>query len=108
VGAVLLSSLYAGLDEFHQSFVPSRTASFGDVGFDATGALLGSLLWAGMTREIPLKLKFFGWWFVWGMFSAIMVLIVLKGGGLSFPTMILWVAGVGCLTGTVAYYVGHR
>ncbi len=108
VGAVLLSSVYAGLDEFHQSFVPSRTASVGDVGFDVAGALLGSLLWAGMTREIPRKLQFFVWWFLWGLFSTIMVLIVLQGGGLSFSGMILLIAGVGCLTGGVACYVGRR
>lgn len=33
--------LYAASDEWHQSFVPSRTASVGDVAIDAVGALLG-------------------------------------------------------------------
>lgn len=33
--------LYAASDEWHQSFVPSRTASAGDVLIDAIGALLG-------------------------------------------------------------------
>jgi VanZ family protein len=33
--------LYAIGDEFHQSFVPSRTASFGDVTIDALGGICG-------------------------------------------------------------------
>jgi VanZ family protein len=32
--------LYAASDEFHQSFVSSRTASFVDVGIDALGGIL--------------------------------------------------------------------
>lgn len=37
---------YAALDEFHQSFVPSRGAAVADVLVDACGALLGLvLLW---------------------------------------------------------------
>lgn len=41
--AFILSVLYAISDEFHQSFVPSRTGSFYDVLFDSTGAALGIL-----------------------------------------------------------------
>ena len=37
----LIASLWAGLDEYHQSFVASRTGSPIDVMIDATGALLG-------------------------------------------------------------------
>lgn len=33
--------IYAGIDEFHQSFVPSRGASIGDVLLDAMGGLCG-------------------------------------------------------------------
>jgi hypothetical protein len=37
---------YALLDEFHQSFVPSRGASLGDVLIDSAGAAIGlALLW---------------------------------------------------------------
>ena len=37
---------WASLDEFHQSFVPSRTASVGDVCWDTAGALIGlAVLW---------------------------------------------------------------
>ena len=39
--------LYAASDEFHQSFVPNRTASFIDVTIDTSGGALGLLaLWA--------------------------------------------------------------
>ena len=41
VGAVL----YAVLDEFHQSFVQSRTASPYDVGIDILGALTGMIIY---------------------------------------------------------------
>ena len=39
--AVLLSAMYAATDEFHQTFVPSRTASVHDVLIDTVGAALG-------------------------------------------------------------------
>jgi VanZ family protein len=35
--------LFAVTDEFHQSFVHSRTSSLGDVGIDCAGAILGIL-----------------------------------------------------------------
>ena len=40
VGAVLLAVLVASIDEFHQSFVPSRTGTWHDVVLDAAGATL--------------------------------------------------------------------
>ena len=39
--AVLIGVAYAALDETHQAFVPSRTASPGDVAVDAIGVLAG-------------------------------------------------------------------
>jgi VanZ family protein len=42
--AWLLAILYAASDEWHQSFVPSRTAALGDVLIDSTGAALGLLV----------------------------------------------------------------
>ena len=49
-----LSSLYGILDEVHQSYVPSRVASIGDVLSDAFGAILGIALalwlWQNNTR----------------------------------------------------------
>lgn len=37
-----ISSLYALSDEFHQSFVPSRGATYRDVMWDTVGAIIGS------------------------------------------------------------------
>jgi VanZ family protein len=44
----LVAVLYAATDEFHQSFVSTRTASLFDVGMDALGSILAqgmSALW---------------------------------------------------------------
>lgn len=109
--ALILCVVYAGLDEFHQGFVLSRTGSLQDVGIDSFGAILGQGLWGFFRGEIStLRAKFFGWWFAWGVFSAIMVLIVLKGGTLSFWKMLLIILGTGVLSGAagVIYYVRHR
>ena len=38
-------ALYAAGDEYHQSFYPSRYASFGDVAIDTAGAAAGLVLW---------------------------------------------------------------
>jgi VanZ family protein len=53
-GLVLLScAVYAASDEFHQSFVPSRTASLRDVTIDLCGATLAVLLyWSIATRRM--------------------------------------------------------
>jgi VanZ family protein len=40
---LLIAVSYAGLDEWHQSFVPVREARFRDVLIDSTGALLAQL-----------------------------------------------------------------
>lgn len=48
---LLVCSLYAITDEFHQSFVPSRTASARDVAIDSVGALLGLLIINRFRRE---------------------------------------------------------
>ena len=51
-GAVLMgSALFAASDEFHQSFVKSRTPSIGDVLLDVGGALLGLLIGASFARR---------------------------------------------------------
>lgn len=41
--AILLTSVYGISDEIHQSFVPGRDPSFGDLLADAVGAFGGSL-----------------------------------------------------------------
>src|SRR5208337_5442883 len=44
---LLIAVCYAGLDEWHQSFVPLREARFRDVLIDSTGALLAQVcVWA--------------------------------------------------------------
>jgi VanZ family protein len=42
--AFIIAAVYASLDEFHQSFVATRTASPWDVAIDCMGALVGLLL----------------------------------------------------------------
>jgi VanZ family protein len=55
--AFVLAALYAVLDEFHQSFVPSRTGSPWDVVTDCIGAILGLIVYVRMTRRTN-SLKF--------------------------------------------------
>ncbi len=56
-GAVLLGcALFAASDEFHQSFVKSRTPSVRDVLLDVSGAFLGLLIGASFARRNPRKL----------------------------------------------------
>ena len=43
-GAVIISFLYACLDELHQSFVAGRDGTFADVGIDAIGFVVAALL----------------------------------------------------------------
>jgi VanZ family protein len=53
-GAVLIATLYAASDEWHQSLVPSRDGTVHDVIIDSAGAALGLLLWhrwLGLRRE---------------------------------------------------------
>jgi VanZ family protein len=44
VSAVVVAGLFSLTDEYHQSFVPGRTASIVDCGIDTFGAVLGMLL----------------------------------------------------------------
>ena len=53
-GAVLLGcALFAASDEFHQSFVKTRTPSVRDVLLDVTGALLGLLIVSSFAPRHP-------------------------------------------------------
>ncbi len=49
--AFVVSACYAGLDEFHQSFVASRTGTPWDVTIDCVGALAGLLVYRLATRS---------------------------------------------------------
>jgi VanZ family protein len=55
--ALLACAVFAASDEFHQSFVKSRTPSVRDVLLDVTGALLGLLIGASFARRHPKRLR---------------------------------------------------
>jgi len=56
--AVLLAcAVFAASDEFHQSFVKSRTPSVGDVLLDVVGALFGLLICASFARRYSKKAR---------------------------------------------------
>jgi len=57
VGTWLACAIFAATDEFHQSFVPSRTASPNDVTIDAVGALIGLTICVAVARRKVLKQK---------------------------------------------------
>ena len=57
-GAFIIAALYAALDEFHQSFVSSRTASAWDVAVDWVGAVVGVLLFGALMRRRNRKSRF--------------------------------------------------
>jgi VanZ family protein len=51
ISTFLIAAAFAASDEFHQSFVPTRTASARDVMIDCIGALVAVLLCWIFTRE---------------------------------------------------------
>lgn len=54
LAVVIQLALSAGLDEFHQSFIPGRYASVGDVMIDVAGGVMGMMLlavWVKMVRR---------------------------------------------------------
>ncbi len=51
--AWVMAAVCATLDEYHQSFVSSRTAAIGDVLIDVCGALLGLLLFSWLALRSP-------------------------------------------------------
>ncbi len=50
--AVLLAGVYGALDEVHQSFVPKRFASVGDLVADVIGATVGALIMRALVRRL--------------------------------------------------------
>ena len=48
--ALVIASVWAASDEYHQSFVPSRTASPIDVMIDICGATIGLLVYGALAR----------------------------------------------------------
>ena len=55
--AVLCTVIVAILDEYHQSFLPSRTSSPIDVCIDACGAVAAQLLLLGILRPVFLRFR---------------------------------------------------
>ena len=45
LSAILVATLYAASDEWHQSFVPGRSAAVRDVLLDSTGAWTAAIAW---------------------------------------------------------------
>lgn len=56
LGAVLLAVLYAASDEWHQSFVPGRSACVEDVMLDSSAVLL-TFFFSGLIDKIVAKMK---------------------------------------------------
>ncbi len=57
-GAALLGcAVFAASDEFHQTFIKSRTPSVRDVFLDVAGALAGLLIGASFTHRASLKIR---------------------------------------------------
>ena len=54
---VVIAGIYSLSDEFHQVFVPGRTASLVDCGIDTTGASFGMLVVYGNGRFFQAKSK---------------------------------------------------
>ena len=52
---VILGVLYGISDEWHQSFVPNRTASPYDVAADGVGTWIGALIWANSQNRSKRK-----------------------------------------------------
>ena len=54
---LLTSGAFAASDEFHQSFVPSRTSSMRDVMIDITGAIIGMTIYWSFVRRRKMPIK---------------------------------------------------
>lgn len=53
--AFVAAVICAVFDEFHQSFVPSRTSSPADVAIDGVGAIIGLVVYWRMTRRAQVR-----------------------------------------------------
>ena len=49
--SIFLSTLYGITDEFHQYFVPARSAELADVFADMTGSVLGAFIYLKLTER---------------------------------------------------------
>ncbi len=53
----LIVSVYGVIDEIHQSFVPTRSASAGDWIFDTIGAIFGAIAFVFFSKKIAQTLR---------------------------------------------------
>jgi VanZ family protein len=51
ITAVIATALYGASDEFHQLFVPGRSAELADLAADAAGGLVGAAIVAAIARR---------------------------------------------------------
>ncbi len=56
-GVWILATLFAASDEYHQSFVPSRTAALGDVTIDSVGAMVGLAISFALAQRTSIRLE---------------------------------------------------
>lgn len=55
-GALLIAGTYAAFDEYHQSFIPTRTGSPHDVLIDIAGAVIGvAICWWVISRRVDVR-----------------------------------------------------
>lgn len=55
--AYILTVLFAATDEFHQTFVPGRTGTPLDLGFDSSGANISAYLIWKLKQNLPKRAK---------------------------------------------------
>ena len=57
-----------------------------------------------------IAMKYFGWWFLWGSFTGILIFIPIKGGTLELGTQIFVILALGVLSGSAGlfYYVKKK
>ena len=55
--AIVITSLYAASDEFHQSFTPNRFVEIFDWLADTAGAVIAGFLWQAITHKRQIKKK---------------------------------------------------
>jgi hypothetical protein len=55
--SILIAILYAGSDEFHQSFTPGREPTIRDIFFDTIGSVLAIYSIWNLLQKAPLRLR---------------------------------------------------
>jgi VanZ family protein len=53
IGSILLAGIYGAIDEWHQHYVPYRSADLWDIFFDFAGGLFGVYLYQRLLEKYP-------------------------------------------------------